>query len=449
MVLYKHTLKYETKTKTILDLMNLYRNQNLNLEPGFQRKSVWQNSHRKKLIESIIHNYPIPAIYLYRQYTNGHIIYDVIDGKQRLETIFRFTGLMRPMFSAPVQLPESDDVTAVDWKLLVRKKLQPLITAYEIPVIEVDGEMAEIVDLFVRINSTGKALTPQEKRHAKYYNSPFLKEAARLARRYETYFFENNILTKNHINRMKHVELICELMLSIIQGDPLNKKTALDRVMNTRSFDNRQLKKASRLTTTALNRVKRMFPHLKTTRFRQVPDFYTLVVLIGKFEQEKLILSNIQRNRLAWDLLKLFSNGVDEVRQKQKNIRSARRDQSLYREYLLTVIESTDSISQRRKRQELLRGLLASIFARKSLQRTFSVEQRRILWNSADSKICKYPDCSKTLTWDDFTIDHVDPYSKGGKTVLRNAAIMCREHNSGKGARIATARRKSLKAAKR
>ncbi|MBM3841594.1 MAG: HNH endonuclease [Verrucomicrobia bacterium] len=41
----------------------------------------------------------------------------------------------------------------------------------------------------------------------------------------------------------------------------------------------------------------------------------------------------------------------------------------------------------------------------------------------------------KRLTWDDFTIDHIDPYSKGGRSRLENAALMCRSCNSSKGKR--------------
>ena len=52
---------------------------------------------------------------------------------------------------------------------------------------------------------------------------------------------------------------MCELMLSLVQGDVLNKKTALDRVMATSSFDGRQLGKASRMVTMTLNRIHRMF----------------------------------------------------------------------------------------------------------------------------------------------------------------------------------------------
>ena len=81
------------------------------------------------------------------------------------------------------------------------------------------------------------------------------------------------------------------------------------------------------MVTTTLNRVQRMFPHLKTTRLRQVTDYYTLTVLIGKFEEERLILTDRRRNRLAWDLLNVFSTRVDEVRDLQRRAKGARPDQ--------------------------------------------------------------------------------------------------------------------------
>ena len=262
-------ITHKTATKSILDIKNLYDNNHLNLEPGFQRQSVWTERDRAKLIDSILRNYPLPAIFLYKREENGHLVFDVIDGKQRLESIFMFTGAMRGRFWTRAQLPGAEKVEWVDWLMLKRQGLQHLITGYEIPVIEVDGELGDIINVFVRINSTGKALTRQEQRHARYYNSPFLKEAARLANRFKNYLLTNHTFSPGQISRMKHVELMCELMLSIVQGDVLNKKTALDRVMATTSFDGRQLSRASRMVTTTLNRIQRLFPQLRTTRLHK------------------------------------------------------------------------------------------------------------------------------------------------------------------------------------
>jgi hypothetical protein len=419
--------------KTITDIINLYEDDLLNLEPGFQRQSVWSERDRAKLIDSILRNYPLPAIFLYRRQEDGQIVYDVIDGKQRIESILKFVGEMRGRYWLRTQLPGSEELEWVDYKKICRRKLQHVITGYRIPVIEVDGDMGDIIDVFVRINSTGKALTPQEKRRAKYYNSPFLKEADWLARRYEWYFEEMGILSAGQISRMKHVELICELMLSIHQGDVINKKTALDRVMKSGGFNWREISRASSKTVAALNRVRKMFPKLYTTRFSKLTDFFSLAVLIAKFEEEKMILTDRRRNKLAWDLLVAFSNKIDELRERQRKLETIKPEQELYRHYLQTVLQATDEYGQRKARENILRGILGSLFAKKDSQRGFSPEQRRLLWNTSSGRRCD--DCNKSLSWDDFTLDHIDPHSKGGRSRLENAALMCRSCNSSKGNR--------------
>jgi hypothetical protein len=436
-----NTTTHKTTNKNVVDLRNLYESGQLNLEPGFQRQSVWSERDRAKLIDSIIRNYPLPAIFLYRRHEGGELIFDVIDGKQRLESIFMFTGAMRGRFASRTQLPNSETREWIDWKQLKRKGLHHLVTGYELPVIEVDGDIGEIIEVFVRINSTGKALTRQETRHAKYYNSTFLKEASRLAIRFERYLRNNQILSGSQISRMKHIELMCELILSLERGDVLNKKQALDQVMATKSLDGRQLQMACRRVTTTLNRVRKMFPQLKTTRLRQLTDFYSLAVLIGKFERDGLILTDRRRNRLAWDLLLAFTTKVDEVGELRRKMKGTRPDQELYRDYLATVLQATDEVNQRRRREEILSSLLRSLFARKDTQRGFTAEQRRIMWNTSATRSCAHPGCSRKLTWDDFTIDHINPYSKGGRSQLANAALMCLGHNSSKGARRRNRRR--------
>ncbi|MGD8779417.1 MAG: DUF262 domain-containing protein [Ignavibacteria bacterium] len=435
-----NTISHESIQKTVQDISNLYTTKTksgerlLNLTPGFQRDSVWSERDRQKLIDSIVRNYPLPAIFLYRREENGEIIYDVIDGKQRLETVLMFMGLMRgKKFWAKVQLPGEDEKDWVNWNSLNKLLKQHLITGYKLSTIEVDGDPADIIDLFVRINSTGKALTAAEKRHAKYYNSYFLKEANRVAVRYESYFKKNKILSPGQINRMKHVELVCELMASLQQGDVINKKAALDSMMKVNVVTQIQAKKLASKTISALNRVKNMFPQLYQTRFNQLSDYYSLVFLIARFENEGLVLTLKKRNMFAFELLAAFSSGVDEVRLQQKKALGVPSHLEKCREYLLTVIQSTDEYSQRKRRENIIKGLLESIFIKKDSARLFSPEQRRILWNTTDERICQK--CKKPVTWSDFTVDHIRPFSKGGRTKLDNAAIMHKRCNAKKGNR--------------
>jgi hypothetical protein len=431
----KVDLTHHSFPKPVQDIVNLYKNGQLNLSPGFQRDSVWTERDRSKLIDSIIRNYPLPAIFLHCREHNGQIVYDVIDGKQRIETILMFMGLLRgKKFRAKVQMSDAEELIWTTWDSLRRHQQQPMITGYKLLTIEVDGDLHDIIDVFVRINSTGKALTRAEKDHAKYYSSEFLKTAARVASKYEDYFIKNQIISPGQISRMKHIELICELMISIDKGEVINKKAALDKVMAPKTtMSSAQIKKARDKTITAINRLQKMFPRLSQTRFCQLSDFYVLAVLIAKYEAEKMILMDKKRNKLAWDLLVEFSNGVDRVRMKQKKAEGISEGEDMYRDYLLTVLHTTDEISQRRKREQILDSLLCSLFEKKDSQRSFSLEQRRLIWNTSEEKKCKI--CKKSLTWKDFTIDHIAPHSKGGRTALDNAALMCRIHNSSKGNR--------------
>ncbi len=431
---------FDTSEKTIQDIANLYntitknKQRHLNLSPGFQRESVWTKKDRQKLIDSILRNYPIPAIFLYRRKENGEIIYDVIDGKQRIETCLMFMGLMRgKQFDAKTQMPDKDEFELINYKLLQKRNKQYLLTGYKITAIEVNGDPSDVIELFVRINSTGKALSSAEKRHAKYYHSSLLKVAGNLANRYRKYFLDNEILTDSQISRMKHVELICELMISINQGDLINKKAALDVMMKDNSLSLTKVKNAEAKVIRTLNTIKKMFPDLYQTRFKQLSDFYSLAVLIYKFDVENLILTDKKRNKFGWELLVAFSDGVDQARLLQKKVEGIPAKLEKCRDYLLTVIQSTDDISQRRQRENILRGLLESIFRKKDKDRLFSPEQRRILWNNQKDRICEK--CGKKVTWSDFTVDHIKPFSKGGATKLANAAIMHQSCNAAKGNR--------------
>lgn len=434
------TLRSEYGHLTVQQFVNHFENGQLNLEPGFQRNSVWSLSDRTALIDSIFLNYPIPSIFLYkRPDTNGGLIYDVIDGKQRLESIFMFMGLgyfRRKRFSARLKLSSNDpEPDLYDWAKVRRKDGAYPFTSYRIQTVEISGELSDIIDVFVRINSTGKKLTSAEKRHAKYYNSQFLKKAGKLSERFESYYRQHRILSPGAITRMKHVELTCELMASVASGGPINKKKALDEIIGGQSIEGLKLARCTEEFVRIANLVGKMFPRLRETRFANAVDYYSLFLLISELDRKGCILNTPTRNREAEKLLLWLSQGVDEVRQQQRKAIGATTDQQIFADYLMTIQGDTDSQATRERRAQILRGLLAGLFESKDERRSFSSEQRRLIWHSDGTKRCSYSGCGVKLDWTNFTIDHIKPFSKGGRTSPGNAALMCKKHNSQKGAR--------------
>ena len=422
--------------RTINELMLMFRSGQINLEPGFQRNSVWRPPDRKRLVQSIISNYPVPCIFLYKRETKGRLIYDVIDGKQRLETVFMFMRLgrfKRDAFDAKLEL--GDGPEHYDWRDICHDHhaTRSAFLGYKIYTVEVTGDLSQIIDLFCRINSTGKRLSSGEKRHARFYNSQFLAEAQWLVERYKWYFLDYGILSQDKLDRMKGTELVSELLMSIHNGGIINKKTSLDRAIGNESINGNTLNCLSREFIGTLNLVKRMFPNIHQTRFSNTVDFYSLFMLVWEMRDKSFVLADRKLNNIAERLLRKLSNGVDELRDMMKTGRPPKKIHPFYRDYLLTVQGDTDSAATRNRRAELLRTLLASLFEFKDDLRIFTPEQRRLIWNSDEKRICRI--CKKALHWDDFTVDHILAWIKGGKTDINNAQMAHRSCNSKKGAR--------------
>lgn len=422
--------------RKIDDIVDWYRHGKINLKPGFQRKSVWSISDRRRLIQSIVSKYPLPNIFLYRRSSRGKTIYDVIDGKQRLETILMFMGIKEfknECFDVKLELDE-DGLCLWNWADIRKhaKGTRESFKDFELQTAEVSGELSEIVDLFVSINSTGKRLTSGERRHARFFDSPFLKEAEKLVRSHRQYVLDQRILSRGQLTRMKGTELFSELLISIHKERLINKKAALDSAISNESINGNTLKRIVREFTRTINLVKKMFPEIRQTRFRNSVEFYSLFMLVWDMDNKKLVLNDKRSNKMAFEIIRKLSTGIDELRDQQRRAKAS-KPRSPYSDYLPTVLADTDSSATRERRDKILRGLLMPIFERKDSKRTFSLEQRRILWNSDTKHKCAK--CHRNLTWDDFTVDHVVAYVRGGKTELTNAQLMCRSCNSRKGSR--------------
>ena len=433
--------------KPVSDMMLLLRAGQLNLAPGFQRKSIWTLSDRRKLIQSIVAGYPLPNIFLYRRYKGGKVIYDVIDGKQRLESIFMFLGAGK--FAPQTFAARLRDIGewGTDWWTWAEIKsyqrdspavarVRDSVENFRLQTVEVTGELADIADLFVCINSTGKSLTSGEKRHAKYLDSRLLKEANTLVKRHEHWLLGEKILSAGEIARMKGTELYAELLMSIHLGGIMDKKASLDRAIGRGDLAPRELARTVRelVQTTAL--IRKMFPKMGETRFRNTAEYYSLFLLVWEMRKARFILDDKKRNRHAFEMLRRLTKEVGELRESHRRVEPTRENPP-YDRYLLTVQGDTDSRATRERRERILKGMLWSLYARKDDQRIFSPEQRLILWNSDAQRKCANPKCGKTLDWNNFTVDHILPHAKGGRTRLANAQLMCGSCNSRKGAKRA------------
>ncbi len=145
--------------KYMLELME----QNLiELNPGYQRRSVWKDNKKKSLlIESLMLRIPIPAFYFYE---NEDGKYQVIDGQQRLTTIKEFVD-------GEFRLSKLEYL-GIEYN---KKKFEDLDTKYvqriyrtqiAVNILDARSPKNVIYDIFRRVNTGGVNLNPQEMRNA-------------------------------------------------------------------------------------------------------------------------------------------------------------------------------------------------------------------------------------------------------------------------------------------
>jgi len=427
---------------SVKQLLAFYEQGKLNLNPGFQRQSVWKVADQRLLIDTILRGMPLPNLFFWAHKDGNKKIYDVIDGKQRIEALLAFAqrapALVLKKFD-PEGDPEWVNQDAHSWSWSELQAHESKVTRnflnYQFPVVEISGTLPEVEKVFVRINSTGSRLTPQEIRHAKWYkNSDLLMAAHAIAKtpRYEKYFVEMCVLTEAQLSRMKAIELIVELMLSIQKEDVLDRKKSIDKVMAVADINGNTLKRLAREVQSMLDLIKRLFPDLNTTRFSKASDFYSLFFVLWKLRRDKYLVDDAETARMAFLVLNDVGLEIAHFRTRQRKGEGYKL-KGAAEAYFDTITAGTDSAVNRRARNKVIEGLLSPIYKRKDAQRVFTKEQKQLLWHKR--KDLKCPACSNILDWHDVHVDHVMPHSKGGSTDTENGQLLCSSCNLAKGAK--------------
>lgn len=164
----------ESQPKSIQSLYVWYTENKLSVNRRYQRKLVWTLEEKRRLIESLIKKYPIPAVLLAEKPTGG---YEIIDGLQRLNTIMSFieTGFstFEGQFFDVAQFPTANEQSAESKfektasSNLIGKREVSTILDYVLAVSIMRGATErEINDVFGRINTYGHRLSDQERRQA-------------------------------------------------------------------------------------------------------------------------------------------------------------------------------------------------------------------------------------------------------------------------------------------
>lgn len=178
------SIKTDSYPMSIGELAGLYKDGDLDISPVYQRMFRWDMEQQSTLIESILLQIPIPPIYVY-QSEDGK--WNLIDGQQRLSTIFKFMGILKKN----IQDVEGEETNKklYEREPLTRTKFLPALegkywedddpeksltdaqrryikrSKILIIIIDKSSDSFAQYEMFQRLNTGGSHLSPQEIRN--------------------------------------------------------------------------------------------------------------------------------------------------------------------------------------------------------------------------------------------------------------------------------------------
>lgn len=212
----REATKRSVSTQDLSWLIEHSRLQRLDLDPPYQRRSVWTPRDRRSFMDTVFKNYPSPPIYLHKtiDLDTGNAMYHVVDGKQRISTVLDF-------LNNKVYLPHEFGDARFDGKrwrdLADDDTARSTLWNYQIIVEQIDDVSPTFVrEVFERLNKNSRKLTAQELRHARFdgWLITFLEDelAQPVWKRFK-------IQTTGKEKRMTDVQNLAELAMVIARSD--------------------------------------------------------------------------------------------------------------------------------------------------------------------------------------------------------------------------------------
>ena len=147
-------------------LRDMYKAKLLDLNPPYQRRSVWNSTYKQFFIDTVLKNYPVPPIFVNMEVTGtGATIYHVIDGKQRLTAILEFLEDRFPISKEKFSPPNLAGKYFSELEPITQKSIYGYFLPFE---FFTDANLEEVTEIFDRFNRNVARLTEQELRNARY-----------------------------------------------------------------------------------------------------------------------------------------------------------------------------------------------------------------------------------------------------------------------------------------
>ena len=329
---------------------------NLDLRPNFQRRQVWADRQKSNRIESVLLELPVPEIYMQIKTTpEGRSEYIVVDGQQRISAILEFAGSNG---REPFEMQNLDNNSV--WEGYTFSDLdddeRSAFYGHSMAVRYLqDARDEEIKDLFKRLNKYPTPLNRQELRNAAY-RGPFLRLSESIAE--EEYWYENGLVTPSEIRRMRDIEFISDLLIGVLDGPQSGNAKTLDdyyHMLEDHEPEFRGQRDCKRNFNLARNMLGDLVPDLRSTRWSNKTDFYSLFVVLAG-----LLRGYVLRHDKSKKVSAVLTDFETEIKRYQDD--ESPKTSSAVKEYVGAIRRGSSDRTRRGTRHRALLELLKPYF---------------------------------------------------------------------------------------
>jgi len=403
-----------TKGYTIANLKYLFDQKKLWLNPTYQREAVWTKSQKQLLMDSLFREIDIPKFY-FRECNVGSYEYEVVDGQQRLRSIFEYieNEYKLPRDADPVA---GHKLASSEFKDL-HTDLQMLFQNVQLDVVEMNSAYTDddIEEIFLRLQN-GTPLNAPEKRRA--IKGTMRDVVADLA---EHKVFEHAAFQDRRYAYEDAIAKVMHLMLA--SGITDIRPASIAKTYKNNSSISTSDKVPGRLKG-SLNFMAKAF------KGKQSPQLKKFSVITLSYLTAEM-LEEFDLSQHAAEYADCYLD-FEARRVKNEELPEDQQDSALA---AYTDAARSDSIQDMQYRHDYLkREFVAGIpdLTLKDPTRDFTNEQRMAIYRLTGGQCVMCP--PGTVVDDtDFHADHVVPHSKGGKTQVANGQVLCATHNLQKG----------------
>lgn len=221
----------------VADFIGWQRDGTLELNPTFQRRSVWKEGARSYFIDTIARGLPVPLVIIreHIDLRSQSAIREVVDGQQRLRSVFSFVdeSLLKNFVSRrerfTVRLEHNPELAGKVFAELGPENQKNILGyRFSVQILPSEIEDRDVLQIFARLNSTGMRLNAQELRNAAWFGQ-FKTQMYEIAYRQLERWLSWRVFSDDQISRMLEVELTSDLVVNIIKGLSGKSQRVLDR----------------------------------------------------------------------------------------------------------------------------------------------------------------------------------------------------------------------------